>query len=738
MPDVSPLIDKLPFQNYTSQEIWSYFYEGTKDRITNFSEIQGEGKIVTDHLFLYTSSDSNRQFDKGEKFRFFLTRFSSEDDSLLEALYPKLTPLDNEIIILVENNSTDVFSGASYYIKLGDNLHNRILDDDNFFTADEYRLITNLPSEFKTSQYQFDKETFKEAIKTIKQKGAGKYTDPSMYQLLQGALLGLSFANPNASFGLYSLNKLIIKLLDDGIEGLNNSKYTSKEWNFSHSDKQIKLPFFPRYSAYRNSISHKEIHLASAAIGTKIKANLNNLNKNFKGQPQSIVGFSLGRYLVSNSFTNMPERFAGTVLSTLTSTNISDEISNTVEDFVNETAKLILNMVDNGYIFMNALLCGFVNSLLSTIEGLLFIIKLPFWLMDKSLSMLLANPEKMDETVQVIVRFDFAEAKKQFWKFLGKIIDKISKFNLSDFLSSIGIAHVGYFIGCIIEFIVEIIIGAITFGTYSVSSIVSKVGNVFKSLIETLFKIVRKFYKVTKGVTVDIASALLQIFRSGVDEFARLLNEIWQVISKWINDLLGFTRTFDEIYDLLYVRPKGLHKKLSRRQVYRKYGPRGRRLFDVVEKQYEKELKNASSGNELGRKVLVSGMIDKKTGKVSKTFSNFTDKEIRQGKHTEFIKKLHPTLRKRLEEHIKRAGKGGKGLNLEDSDVYKYAWKSPDNAHAEFQALDDILKKIDPKGLLGEKAIERVIGYNSFLRKPGIQYTCADCFYLTNGVTFII
>jgi hypothetical protein len=51
--------------------------------------------------------------------------------------------------------------------------------------------------------------------------------------------------------------------------------------------------------------------------------------------------------------------------------------------------------------------------------------------------------------------------------------------------------------------------------------------------------------------------------------------------------------------------------------------------------------------------------------------------------------------------------------------------------------LDDILKKIDPTGAMGEEAIGRIMGYNSFLRKSGIQHTCADCFYLTYGVKFI-
>jgi hypothetical protein len=60
-----------------------------------------------------------------------------------------------------------------------------------------------------------------------------------------------------------------------------------------------------------------------------------------------------------------------------------------------------------------------------------------------------------------------------------------------------------------------------------------------------------------------------------------------------------------------------------------------------------------------------------------------------------------------------------------------------DGAHAEFRALNDISKKIDGNGKLGEAAINRITGYNSFLKKTGIQGTCADCFYLTHGVTFI-
>lgn len=743
MSNVSPLLENLPFDNYTTDELWEYFYENTKNRITDFSDIQGdEDKIKRSSTWVYLDSNHDHKHDKGETFRFFITFFSSEDDSLLEALYPKVTPLKNEIIILVENNSTDVFSGASYYIKLGENLHEGLLENKNFFSKGEGELITQISHRFGIPTSQFNEEAFSEAIKTIRKKGAGKYTDPSTFELLQAGMTAFSILNPNLSFGFSGLNSLILGLIDDGIDGLNNAKYKPNEWKFAHKDKNINLPFFPNYSALRNNVSDKEIEFAISKISKKIKSNIESLRNNIDGKPDDTWGYSFMTFLDPLAVVNMPLQLGGNFLLSLASPHIFDEILDSIESFVSEATKFLYEMIDNGFIFMNALLCGFVNSLLSTIEGLLFIIKLPFWLMEKTLTMFSSNPEKMDETVQTIVRFDFAKAKNQFWNFLGRLIEKISKFSFSDFLDSIGVAEVGYFVGCIIEFIVEIIIGAITFGTYSAASITAKIGKVFKSIIDTIFSIVRKFFKVAKGVTVDSAKFLLKIFAKGADEFGKLLDEMWEALSKWIDDLLGFTRKFDDIYKLLYKRPKGLHTKLTRTQVYKKFGSHARKLFDVVEKQYKKEITTLKTGNARMKKVLVSGMVDEKTGKVSKVFSNFTFEEIVDLEHIKFLKKLHPTLKKRLEEHIKRAGKDGKGLNLEDPDVYKYAWsKSKDGvpyAHAEFRALDDILKKIDPKGSLGEKAIKRISGYNSFLKKPGIQHTCADCFYLTNGVTFII
>jgi hypothetical protein len=297
----------------------------------------------------------------------------------------------------------------------------------------------------------------------------------------------------------------------------------------------------------------------------------------------------------------------------------------------------------------------------------------------------------------------------------------------------------GYYIGYFIGMLVDIIISAIfTGGAKTVADVLK--------IISKQFTEIYKFAKSTLKYTTKVATNaieyiidLLAKLRNSAKNIKPFLDEILEWLRKIFNELKLSKKilNIDEIYKIKYFRPKGLYNKLTFNEVVSKFGKRGGELYEEVEKEWKLLQKTLKTGNDKRRNVLVSGMIDKETGKISKVFTNFTKEEIKVGKHLEFIKGLHPTLKKRLTEHIKRSGKNGSGLNLDDPEVYKFAWKSMDHAHAEFRALDDILKQIDPKGSLGDQAIGRIMGYNSFLFKPGIQHTCADCFYLTYGVNYI-
>lgn len=203
---------------------------------------------------------------------------------------------------------------------------------------------------------------------------------------------------------------------------------------------------------------------------------------------------------------------------------------------------------------------------------------------------------------------------------------------------------------------------------------------------------------------------------------------------KYLDELAEIRKDFRNVYKQQYKRPNSLYTKLKKYVIVRKYGKIGGTLFETVEKEWRSIREIHLSGNARGRLVLISGMADQETGKISKLFSNFTDIEIIRGKHLTFIENLHPTLKKRLVTHLEERLKG---FNMENPDDMKFAWKEIDIAHAEFRALDDLLKKIDQEGILGEKIFDRILGYNSFLKKEGIQGCCADCFYLTYGVTYI-
>lgn len=182
--------------------------------------------------------------------------------------------------------------------------------------------------------------------------------------------------------------------------------------------------------------------------------------------------------------------------------------------------------------------------------------------MNGALSAFTANPEKMDETIQSVANFDFQEAKRHFWIFFIRLQNKIATFDISDFFDSIGVAQVGYFIGSIVELIVEILIGAITFGASTVASITAKLGKVFETIVGTILSIIRKFYNITKNITVDTATFFLNILRKGADEFGKLMDEIWEAIKKWLDEFIAKTGKL-KIYNVEDLKKFALKQKIK-------------------------------------------------------------------------------------------------------------------------------------------------------------------------------
>ena len=103
---------------------------------------------------------------------------------------------------------------------------------------------------------------------------------------------------------------------------------------------------------------------------------------------------------------------------------------------------------------------------------------------------------------------------------------------------------------------------------------------------------------------------------------------------------------------------------------------------------------------------------------------------------------MHPNLRS-----IVTKLENTKSLyNVDSVEILEYAGKHI-GAHAEVRALDNLIKKKFGNSVIDEIIFNdwlenNVLGYNrNIFVKPDnnnyIMHTCADCFYLTNLVTFI-
>lgn len=651
--------------------------------------------------------------------------FISDDGVKLERAYQNIECYNNEVVLFIENDFGSNLFGSVLRIKLGAN----ITENSNFPASQTAKVI----NAFKLG-IDIDTVTLSKAIKEEIENNEGviHYIKKRFWATDKIVSVPVNFAFNTLKEAFDSISS-----------GINSIKLEENRWRYYNEDgtknEEENLLFFnlndfEKLEAKSKTNYHKKMF--SSAL-----KQLNNKNDEWKTNIKTLKFDKENKYL--NTYIN-------------DSINKIDNILKPTKDFLGNPEALAIENNKDTLIALNAFLVGLINGIIEIFKGLFDILSLLCQLfkgiregtsylaqnLASLFSMFFEGIENFLDTLKNLFTKENLKSLLQFIVQLPKLFLQLSIEGTNYLLNTdlkVPIDALGYYIGYFIGMLVDIIISAIfTGGAKTVADVLK--------IISKQFTEIYKFAKSTLKYTAKVATNsieyiidLLAKLRNSAKNIKPFLDEILEWLRKIFNELKLSKKilNIDEIYKIKYFRPKGLYKKLTFNEVVSKFGKRGGELYEEVEKEWKLLQKTLKTGNDKRRNVLVSGMIDKETGKISKVFTNFTKKEIKVGKHLEFIKGLHPTLKKRLTEHIKRSGKNGSGLNLDDPEVYKFAWKSMDHAHAEFRALDDILKQIDPKGSLGDEAISRIMGYNSFLFKPGIQHTCADCFYLTYGVNYI-
>ncbi len=352
--------------------------------------------------------------------------------------------------------------------------------------------------------------------------------------------------------------------------------------------------------------------------------------------------------------------------------------------------------------------------------------------------------EFIENVVEDILDIDFLGLFKEFLFFPIKLVSTVVKFTGK--AAEVTLEQAFYFVGYVVGFIVETVIGILfTGGTLNISKVLVKT---FKEPVELLLKGIKKTAETATSLISKIIHAVKSIFKA-LKKPDQLVNDF----IKFIEDLLGVTKKAVKtisIYSKRYVGGK-LQPLIKSSKASALYGRAGKQVVKAVDKTVEQILILGLSNNKLSKDfVMVSGMVFKKGVKISNpiTKTNFSRAEIgmlskKTGKfinretgdlsdYQKFLDNLHPVLKDRYNRHLDEITKG---LNASANDI---ARAGKPGSHGEIRALDELLKIIDPNGKkYGDDVFKYIYGYNRFLSKTGIQPPCAHCHFLTDLVTYI-
>lgn len=174
-------------------------------------------------------------------------------------------------------------------------------------------------------------------------------------------------------------------------------------------------------------------------------------------------------------------------------------------------------------------------------------------------------------------------------------------------------------------------------------------------------------------------------------------------------------------------------------------------LEDFVETKAQ-QLINSLGPTARKNNELVSAMRDKNSGKMSEVYSNYYANDLQEGgAYFDYFNTMQSNLKKRV---LQCEELGQHNYNMSNFNDLKYTRSKHSKiaAHAEVRALNDLAKQKFPINQYPNGVPDEifdgwlkndVLGYNSNItvtmvkKEKVIMHTCADCFYITDLITFI-
>jgi hypothetical protein len=642
MNNVSPLATAKLY-NQSSDDILTKYYPDSNPPVegtfTYISDIRSDlAKYIKDvqDFYYYGIVDI-------EHFAFKVILFSSTEATKLKECFEVCKPKGNEILIFVEDNSSDSVSGTYGAIRISQN----VLDTLSTKNSLAYDLQDN-DNVYKQIK-KFVPSLTDEQINSLFHKGYIEdpriKTAKTFFQIASFFTSVISSIFP--SLGVFvnpAARQLTSSILKEVIEEIEDLRFEENRWQpkppkLDNGDSDPNYRYNPILSIGSDNgiINFSEI---VNYLQDKLKEQHNFVRSKLK------IKKEFSRYAEPTSLLEfLYKKYVDAYYIAWDTINKLNEISN-------------LEVLKYGVRAYNALLCGVWNGLIDAISGLFAMVKMIYdglslgadfaQNVEKYLPVLL---EQFDEAIQAIQNIDFTEIAKY-------VYEKIKEINLT--FDPVACSYfLGYAYGFILSLIIEIILTVfLTGGTVTVPLMIEK-------LEEVIFGIFRLGFGIAKGALKAVrtfANFFLKSIKDLIKGFQELLNFLkkgWAEIKRMLDDVFKRSiKLMDEqasifikklpsnigkFVDLLSKNFPKLQKKIIdgllviefKGNILAKINPKG----IIVEIKYFRELGNYTYFAELKKIKIELEIVDDSGRKIIKNYED-TVEVMKKGDDVSFRAKF--------------------------------------------------------------------------------------------------
>lgn len=537
----SPL-ESTPVQNSGSDTWDSYYGSYQYESYDSISLIYDTD--VSNDLYVDMVSESeqapNYVFIEQEPHQLKTIIFISKNDSKLQKTFEETTPADNEICLFLEDNTGDLLSDRSYYIKVGSIYQEYLREVKNNGDLSNYLEPTQefqYDNDDTSLNLQFTEEEIDQLIND------GEITSESSawgYATVKVVTFFLRNAKPiyaGLAYGILESTKFIKSYI----------KFQPHHWD-PEAERQddtefnpILFPLLPSAATQANILDTFETTLTA----------FKNANSQYLDRLSSI-NFSIlpaGLQPFAQSFQDIVTQIK--------------EHYNTIATYIIRNVREMISFfagVGSRYIqVINAYYCGLWNSLIDSILGIPELLGYFF----KGLELAADAAEnieviypKIKETLDEIIQLAFStDWLGMFTTFISSVGSGLLSLATTA-TSSISLEKFFYFMGAVAGFILELVLGFFTAGTATAASISSKLGQMGK---------MGKFAQIIIDVVLGINTVVNTVTETIIGTLFKMIGWLFSVIRKGKEELGKFIRLiFRKISDIAEVTQEIIEAFLAR------------------------------------------------------------------------------------------------------------------------------------------------------------------------------